>query len=568
MSISTSSRDAVNPFADPTIPNLFDLAQAIRSRVDLSSRERSDRVSALNTVSRAVDQPLVEVPAHPRFLRKKLQSVNPVRSGIAPTTWRNARSLLNRTLREHGFDVMPGRYLAPIAPIWRPLWDQLPERPFKISLSRFIRFCSTRGVAPHEVCEATFGDFDQALEHESLIDGVEVRSRDTRRYWNEATRKFQQWPQVQVQVPNRRVTYRLDGGLPASLVAEFDRFRDALTGDIFDHSLEVKPIRPVSATSKLRELERLACAAIRGGIDPIQIDSLAALVRPAVVRAGLQEIRRRNGDRVLRSMDTLLAHVISTARHWVNAPQADIGQLTRMKTFVGVKPGLMCESTERILRDLEDVEVIRRLAALPRKVFEEVERADRVKRSDAVRVQAALAIALLLRAPVRPKNLASIHLQRNLISVGVGRARKRHLRFPGHEVKNSADLEFPLTPEVEVLLETYLRRYRPSFMRKASDFLFCGEEGQAKGTALLSCQVGDLTEERLGTRLTVHKFRAVAGAIMLRADPTAQEVVRQILGHRSVATTTNYYAPINAGRAIALYDEVLDRVLHEGEGAQ
>jgi integrase len=558
MSQSTLSQSGTNPFADPAIPTLEDILQRIGADKRLTTAEKTARTSAIRTVGRAFDLPLSAIPAHPAYLRKKLASVVPARVGLKVTSWRNAKSILNKALREQGLDVMPGRYLSPISDAWKPLWEALPQRPFRIALSRFIRSASTRGLGPSDITEDDFGEFDRALMEESLIKSPETVSRDTRRFWNEAGDLVPNWPVLRVAVPDRRDRYvapLLE--FPPSLAKELDEYRNALCGDVLDIDSPVKPIRPESADNKITALHRIASAAVAGGMSPADIPDLRTIVRPDVVKRALRFIRERNGKDKLKSFDTLLAHVLSTARHWVKAPEEEIAQLNRIKRALDINTYEMSEATGRVLRDLDDPALLRRLILLPDQVFEDFGRNKDRKRVDFIEAQVALAIAILICAPLRPKNLAALHLDRHLLEVGAGRQRRRHIRIPGEEVKNGEDLEYPLPDRVARLLKLYLDEIRPRLTGTGNPYLFPGETDGPKGASLLSDQIAHLTEARLGVRMTAHKFRAVAGKIILDQNPTGQEIARQVLGHRDITTTATYYAPLQRDRAIDLYDKAI-----------
>ena len=102
----------------------------------------------------------------------------------------------------------------------------------------------------------------------------------------------------------------------------------------------------------------------------------------------------------------------------------------------------MTDRNRAKLRTLMDEDTLRKLINLPYKTVDKLDH-DHPTVSDAVIVQSALAVALLLAAPVREKNLASIDLRKHVqrVSEDVG-----YLIFPAHEVKNARDLEYPLSP--------------------------------------------------------------------------------------------------------------------------
>lgn len=565
MSTLTQSQAPDNPFADPAIPTLAQVLDAVSSSPDLSKTERTARYSAIRTVGRALDLPLSAIVAHPKFLGKKLATVVPARVGLKKGSWANAKSILNRTLREQCIDLMPGRYLAPIAEDWQCLWQLLPVRPHRIALSRFIRYCSVKGIAPGSVTSQVFDTFDTALCEESLIRSPQIVGRDARRFWNKAANRIPEWPQLRVPVPDRRNRYQVPLlEFPANFRQELVAYEAASTGDVLDLASDMPPIKPISARNRINNLARLASAAVRSGVPASEIESLGILVRPETVRRGLRYIRDRNGKDKLKSFDTLLAHVITTARHWVKAPDDDLEQLAKLKRALNIDTYEMAEATSTVLRDLDGPSTLRALIRLPDRVFEETLRRRHLKRTDLIRLQVAVAIAILIAAPVRPKNLASLHLERHLLQVGAGRQRRRHLRIPGEEVKNGEDLEYPLPDRTMRLLEVYLSDIRPELAGPGNLYLFPGVGDRPKGAALLSKQVADLTEHFLGVRITAHKFRAVAGKIILDQNPAGQEIARQLLGHRDIRTTSTYYAPLQRDRAVSFYDEAI-RAAEAGE---
>ena len=80
-------------------------------------------------------------------------------------------------------------------------------------------------------------------------------------------------------------------------------------------------------------------------------------------------------------------------------------------------------------------------------------------------MQTALALAILLICPIRVKNLAALNLERHVRRSRPGGG-KVHLVIPAHEVKNRADLEFELSPDVVAILDRYIEaRFRPRLLR-------------------------------------------------------------------------------------------------------
>lgn len=121
--------------------------------------------------------------------------------------------------------------------------------------------------------------------------------------------------------------------------------------------------------------------------------------------------------------------------------------LRRIKKKLKVGQHGMTARKREALRAFDDQAAVEALLHLPRRLLGEVKSKRREGWRDAKLIQTALAVELLLNAPVRIQNLASIEIERHLIEVGGRRNRMVHLRFPAAEVKNANDLEFPLEPE-------------------------------------------------------------------------------------------------------------------------
>jgi len=175
----------------------------------------------------------------------------------------------------------------------------------------------------------------------------------------------------------------------------------------------------------------------------------------------------------------------------------------------------------------------------------------------AVTAQIAIAIAILVVAPVRLGNLISIRLDENLIKPG-GLDSPYWLVFPDYDVKNRVRLEFPLDPELTALIDEYVHMFRPSLLRGSNDlWLFPGETGGCKDAKTFSGQITERIIKTTGLRMTVHQFRHAAAAILLKHRPGEYELVRRILGHRNIQTTISYYCGLETTQATVIFGDIV-----------
>jgi integrase len=182
----------------------------------------------------------------------------------------------------------------------------------------------------------------------------------------------------------------------------------------------------------------------------------------------------------------------------------------------------------------------------------------------AVTAQLAVAILILIRAPIRLQNLSAIRIGINLIRPG-GPNAPYMLVFPDYDVKNGVPLEFALDETTSALIDEYLHRHRPQLMQGFDhDWLFAGVGREHKATKTLSEQMSLRLWKELGLEITPHQFRHAAAYIMLKVDPGNYELVRRVLGHRSITTTRNFYIGLETLEATRLFGKMVTE-LAQGE---
>jgi integrase len=172
------------------------------------------------------------------------------------------------------------------------------------------------------------------------------------------------------------------------------------------------------------------------------------------------------------------------------------------------------------------------------------------------KIQIALAIRLLLSAPIRLKNLAMLELNVSL-QWPTGRAGDALIVLRRNETKNELPLEYPLEGPTKDLLHEYLDRYRCHVTLTGREWLFVRHNGKAVPDDALRDGIIKAIDRELGIHMTPHQFRHVAASIYLNAHPGAIGLVRDLLGHRNIKTTSHFYAGMRTREAVREYDRLL-----------
>lgn len=135
-----------------------------------------------------------------------------------------------------------------------------------------------------------------------------------------------------------------------------------------------------------------------------------------------------------------------------------------------------------------------------------------------------------------------------------------HLVIPAEETKNDDALEFQLRAETVRLLDRHLLRYRPLLEKIPSRKLFISWNGRQKTPAELGAQIPKFLKQQLGIEMTLHLFRHFAGFVFLNHHPGEYETVRQLLGHKSLRITVDFYTGLEQADAVRRCDRVLDEI--------
>ena len=159
---------------------------------------------------------------------------------------------------------------------------------------------------------------------------------------------------------------------------------------------------------------------------------------------------------------------------------------------------------------LDDPETLAKLVALPGQLMAE----SRKPRWGSTRriqfVQTALALEILLCAPLRLANLVGIELNKHLPR-NVTPGREVHLRFTAEEMKNRRPMTLPLSDSATRLLDLYLRTYRPLIAGAGETALFIGPDGKGKKADTLREAIIRAVRRHVGIEMTPTSFAISLG---------------------------------------------------------
>jgi integrase len=448
--------------------------------------------------------------------------------------------------------VMPSRSAEPLLSEWEALIHGFDvNRRWRIT--PLLRWLSKRGNEPGDVQLSDLFEYRDAILTDRLRGKPESTWDSLVWTWNLCMREVPGWPQVEIERVSRRETYALPwSAFPKTFEQDVDRFLDRLSGRDLSEDGPARPARPVTLETRARQLRLAASALVLRGQAPETITCIADMLTLDHYKDILRFFIDRNGE-ASTQVAQIAAFLKDTARHWVKVDEATLQAMKKLASRVAIPRRGMTQKNRERLRPLDDHKNVEAFLGLPARIRGKLVKETGSPIHKAVLAQTAAAIALLQAAPIRLKNLVNLDVRKNLIA----RGKRLYLVIPPEDVKNGEPIDFELPSQSVDMLIWYVREYRPQLLREPNDALFPGEGAGPKSSSCLSMQISKTVQRYTGMKFNVHLFRHAGGKLFLDARPGQYEVVRRVLGHRSIATTTAIYTGAETRSAGAHFAAVI-----------
>ncbi len=554
------ARSQIPPLAHLALKSLADVLARLEQDSDLDPVRRQAYRGAVRTMCSVLGRPAEALPITMPEIDHLLRDVPAPARGRSKKTIANARSRLKAALLHvTGAPKLPPRGTA-LRPEWATLYNAITDLRLRNGLSRLIRIASFRGVPPMAINDAFLHEVLRGISAVNWGRDTMPYWRTTVALWNEAAATVPRWPQTRLAPPpaSKRPRHLSLEDLPASFSQDLEAYLAWVSGsDPLAEDAPATSLKPSTLRQRRAQL-RLAASTLASCIGDLnRVENLATLVIPANTRLILSRYLQRAGrGEPTAFIRGLAVTLLAVARHWVKVPSSQLDELKRLNRRLGSAPTGLTQKNQDLIRRFEDRALLVALLNLPDALRQRL----RTRRLSPARrlqqMQVALAIELLLAAPMRLQNLSMLELDRSL-QWPSGRNGSAYIVLRRDETKNDLALEYPLEGHTKALLHEYLDRYRCYAEVKDSGWLFVRMDGARVPDSALRDGITKAIARELGIAMTPHQFRHVAAAVALDAHPGALGLVRDLLGHRNIKTTTNFYAGMRTRQAAREFDRIL-----------
>jgi hypothetical protein len=573
----------------------------IRANTSLSPIRKRDETSALTALVRmcrpvdagtltasTVDRVARLVVLECEWLRGPLFAKPAAFHGYAQKRFDAVLTLVRATLRRLGVHAPPLPPAQDLSEKWRILADASSKYRV-LNLIGFFGFCSLSGIEPDEVRPATLDRYEAYLTTKTLERKPGELARRSASTWNWSTANVAGFPQVRLERANMcdhyAPSWEVYGG---SVRGSVDEFLDWLAGlgnaDIAEAMFsEAGPkvgSRPIKrkmqprTISTRRDCLKIAFAAlVRTGVPVDEIQSSLDLVSPPARARQVMRFHLQRTQDHLRSIakdgevpplheitSSNLFNVNETLRKvaiFHQLPEAEIQAIAAMGRQV-TKPrqGTMTDRNRRLLAALIQPEIMVVILALPQKLMKRALKMER-NRAAAGLALVAVALEILIMAPVRRENIAALHLIWHLLRAWEG-APIHEIFIPANKVKNQAVIEAPLPAESSELIETYLREFRMLLTLPDNPYLFPSDDLEPRQAAGLYVKLKTIVEQETGCEWNGHIMRHFAVYRHLEKNPGDFDGAARLLGDHP-DTVRRFYDGLTTRFAAKKYsDSIVD----------
>jgi hypothetical protein len=512
-----------NPFVADDTPMLSNIIAQIDGMTDLHPTRRRDLKSALNTIARLLGREPDRVPANINWLQVRLRIVVPVAHNISEKRLKNIKSDAIKALELTGCSRARSDWQRPPCPAWTALLEKVADQRNRWKLTQLAQYCTALGVAPEALSDEHTRGFLATLIVESFQKLPQKKVANAIWAWNRLRLEVDGWPDIQLScLPRKKEPWTIPlEQFPQSLQEDVAIWADRLANpDLFDEDAPARPLRPTTIKHRQFQLREVASALVRSGMPIDEVDSLAVLVDFDNVKQALRWMMGRFENKPTEAIKGVAVCLQAVARHHVRLNDTDIKVISGLIKRLGRDVDGLREKNRQRLLQLDDPANLTKLLHLPAALVKMAVRLETTNpRKAALKLQAALAIEILLNAPMRIGNLSTLHLNRHLRPIGTDRTRQIHIHIPAQEVKNNKALDYRLPANVAILLDVYLTKARPVLKGQPSDYLFPNQKGGPKPSSHLSELIKDTILEHTGLVINAHLFRSIAGKIHSLVQP-------------------------------------------------
>lgn len=534
-------------------PSMADVYRKLRGITEFTPQKRRRIENAFNSIWRYSGVALQDIPASAAGLREVLKAVEPAAHGVKRSTITSVRTLVMHGMKMSGLVPELARYRShrqPLSHAWFVVFNRIPGEGQKAGLWSFVHFFNGCNVVPSQVSQQKYDEFVDYISATSVQSNLHSRMRLIARYWNALRSQNVDLNLQELTAPAsrlRRLSHPMSA-FPISLQNDLKRYRDWLVGeDVFADNARDRRVTEGTADGYLRKFHRVVSTLVDTGFPIEELTSLAVLVDLDVFTRIRHSLTAIDKSSQLSETFSALLLLVQIARIWLGLSPEHVSALENEKSKLRVPTMRMTEKNTKLVAQFDDPAATQRLFNAPALMWEQVKHNRKLdNRRRLAMAQGAIALGMLPYIPLRLGNLTDLTFGESILLQPRGTS---SIIISAEASKSGRGIEFDIPAGLAELIVEYHDHIAPGILGRHPTSLFCRPDGDSKGFAQVRRLVQSYFKEYVGFHMNPHAFRHLGAKLILDSDPGAHTLVQELLGHRSVETSTAYCAGLSSRRA-------------------
>lgn len=552
-----------------TAPTFAQALELIDSWADTTPKQRRDLKAALSTAATMIGLPLANIHCAPAFLNHAFYARPPAAFGMSSLYASQVGSRVRQVLRRLGWhtDAVIGE--DGLCADWAAFLGRMTQTPQRSGLRAFAAWCDGRAVLPVEVNTDELTAFCAHEFETRLFPGHANRAAQLVRLWRVAVGQQDdpsRYPSLQLARKREPYVPPLSA-FPESFQADMAARKAVLTksdGRIFSAANQDagprRALEPITAGHQEFSLRQAAAALIMQGTPISELRELRDLVsppdRPAAILDHFYEKAGRKAGGQLGNIAEALRQV---AKYHARLPEAEWRHIQRLAR-AAAKPDDSAGMTPKVrkaLRVLIQPENAAMMLHLPDLLLERARETSLSQRERARLARTAVMIDILTMCPLRLRNLQGLRWGKELVVMGHGKEAHLVVLIPDGNTKNKDAIEWPLPVRTSQRVQHFMAVHRPILAEPGNPYLLPGEGQEAFSKPGIQSTLKETVANEVGIHVYPHLMRHFAAWLYLDMHPGAYEIVRRVLGHRHIETTTHNYCGLETQAAAVTFQKAI-----------
>jgi integrase len=567
-----------------TLNSLANVVTAIEQCTDLPKQKRRIWISAIRRLAELRGTVPETIPATVESVREAILDTRVPLHVMSPRSWSNLKSSVKAALKHVGIAPARRRTYQNLPSAWQHLRSQLDRLKY-MRVRGLFHYCSDQEIEPEMVDQTVFEDYREHVRSGLLNKDPEKTYVMAVSAWNKHACEISEWPSTIIERVSRSRSFALPiEDFPESFQAEAAEERERLShADLFNVSGPAKPLRPASLDASENQIRRFSSAMVLAGRPIGELTDLIRLLDvkwfkrtviwyleerygwkpdlpvPINVAETATSIRRHGRYWLERDLNRRNVNDLEAAKRAIDEQLEELSAIVSKLNSKCDRSMKLTEKNRECMRQFDDPQTELALLTLPEALIKGARADGKPTHRKALLVQTAIIFGILLASPIRFTNLRNLRFDRHLKSIRGSKGNRSSLFIPASETKNTIDIEVPLSQQLCLWIKLYRELYLPHLASADCPWFFPGRDSSWPKSRVGFRHQFDMAVKRyVGVKITPHQFRHLAAKQILEAFPGNYALAQQLLHHKNIQTTVQYYAGFDHENAARQFQDILE----------